>query len=102
QQLLWDALDKADLLVDVKRFPEGLSTEIGEKGINLSGGQKQRTLIARSFHSHASIYLWDDAISALDPMTEKKIINTLKTIDPDAILILATHRLSSLKDFDRI
>lgn len=102
QQLLWDALDKADLLVDVKRFPEGLSTEIGEKGINLSGGQKQRTLIARSFHSHANIYLWDDAISALDPMTEKKIINTLKTIDPDAILILATHRLSSLKDFDRI
>lgn len=99
---LWNALDKADLSVDVKRFPEGLSTQIGEKGMNLSGGQKQRTLIARSFHSEANIYLWDDSISALDPATEKKIIQTLRQIDPEAILVLATHRLSSLRDFDRI
>lgn len=99
---LWNALDKADLAVDVKRFPEGLSTQIGEKGMNLSGGQKQRTLIARSFHSESRVYLWDDSISALDPATEKRIIKTLRKLDPEAILVLATHRLSSLKDFDRI
>lgn len=99
---LWRALEKADLSVDVERFPEGLSTQIGEKGMNLSGGQKQRTLIARSFHSEARLYLWDDSISALDPVTEQKIITTLRSIDPEAILILATHRLSSLKNFDRI
>lgn len=99
---MWNSLEKADLAVDVKRFPEELTTSIGEKGVNLSGGQKQRTLIARSFHSQGSIYLWDDAISALDPATEKKIISTLRTLNSEAILILATHRLSSLKNFDRI
>lgn len=99
---LWDALEKADLAQDVTLFPEGLSTLVGEKGMNLSGGQKQRTLIARSFHSGARLYLWDDAISALDPATERKVIDALKRLDPGAMLLLATHRLSSLKNFDRI
>ncbi len=96
------ALEKADLTADLRTFPEGLQTLIGEKGINLSGGQKQRTLIARSFHSNARLFLWDDAISALDPNTERKVIKNLRQLDPGAILILATHRLSSLKHFDRI
>jgi ATP-binding cassette, subfamily B, multidrug efflux pump len=96
------ALEQADLWQDVCLLPEGLSTLIGEKGLNLSGGQKQRTLIARSFHSGARLYLWDDAISALDTVTEEKVISALRQLDPDAILILATHRLSSLKSFDRI
>jgi ATP-binding cassette subfamily B protein len=99
---LWEALERADLSQDVTLFPEGLSTLVGEKGMNLSGGQKQRTLIARSFHSGARLYLWDDAISALDPVTERRVISSLKRLDPEAILVLATHRLSSLKDFDRI
>jgi ATP-binding cassette subfamily B multidrug efflux pump len=99
---LWAALEKADLSQDVTLFPEGLKTLVGEKGMNLSGGQKQRTLIARSFHSGARLYLWDDAISALDPATENKVITALRKLDPGAILILATHRLSSLKNFDRI
>ncbi len=99
---LWAALEKADLSQDVTLFPEGLKTLVGEKGMNLSGGQKQRTLIARSFHSGARLYLWDDAISALDPATENKVISALRNLDPKAILILATHRLSSLKNFDRI
>ncbi len=96
------SLEKADLGSDVALFPDGLSTAIGEKGINLSGGQKQRTLISRSFHSEAKLFLWDDAISALDTKTEKKVIQNLRHLDPSAILILATHRLSSLKNFDRI
>lgn len=99
---LWAALEKADLSQDVTLFPEGLKTLVGEKGMNLSGGQKQRTLIARSFHSGARLYLWDDAISALDPATENKVISALRNLDPETILILATHRLSSLKNFDRI
>ncbi len=99
---LWAALEKADLATDVTLFPEGLKTAVGEKGLNLSGGQKQRTLIARSFHSGARVYLWDDAISALDPATERRVIEALKRLDPQAILVLATHRLSSLKNFDRI
>lgn len=99
---LQSALDAADLAQDVALFPEGLRTSIGEKGLNLSGGQKQRTLIARSFHSGASLYLWDDAISALDPQTERKVIQNLHRLSPQAILLLATHRLSALSEFDLI
>lgn len=99
---LHEALAAADMAADVELFPEGLSTSIGEKGLNLSGGQKSRTLIARSFHSGAQLFLWDDAISALDPLTERKIISNLKRLSPDSILILATHRLSALADFDEI
>lgn len=97
-----EALEAADLASDVRLFPEGLRTSIGEKGLNLSGGQKQRTLIARSFHSGANVFLWDDAISALDPNTERRVIGNLKRLSPSAILVLATHRLSALKEFDRI
>lgn len=99
---LYAALEAADMHTDVQLFPDGLSTSIGEKGLNLSGGQKQRTLIARSFHSGAQLYLWDDAISALDPATERKVIANLRRLNPEAILVLATHRLSSLAEFDQI
>jgi ATP-binding cassette subfamily B multidrug efflux pump len=99
---LFHALKEADLDADVELFPQGLKTLIGEKGMNLSGGQKQRTLIARSFHSQSRLFLWDDAISALDPQTEQKIIKNLRKLNQQAILVLATHRLSSLKEFDKI
>jgi ATP-binding cassette subfamily B protein len=99
---LMAALEAADLAQDVRLFPEGLRTTVGEKGLNLSGGQKQRTLIARSYHSGARLFLWDDAISALDPLTERRVIQNLTRLSPGSILVLATHRLSSLRDFHRI
>ncbi len=99
---LHDALTEADMASDVALFPEGLRTLVGEKGMNLSGGQKQRTLVARSFHSGARLYLWDDAISALDPATARRVMGNLRRLDPGAILVLATHRLSVLAEFDRV
>ena len=99
---LHEALEAADMTQDVALFPDGLKTSIGEKGLNLSGGQKQRTLIARSFHSGAQLFLWDDAISALDTKTERKVIENLKRLSPEAILVLTTHRLSALGAFDRV
>jgi ATP-binding cassette subfamily B protein len=96
------SLERADLSQDVAGFEQGLNTLIGEKGMNLSGGQKSRTLIARSFHAQAGLYLWDDSMSALDSVTERKILENLRQLHHDAILISATHRLSSLKYFDRI
>jgi ATP-binding cassette, subfamily B, multidrug efflux pump len=96
------SLSLADLKQDLEHFSHGIKTMIGEKGMNLSGGQKSRTLIARSFHAEAGIYLWDDSMSALDSATEKKILENLRALHHDAILISATHRLSSLKYFDRI
>lgn len=99
---LHEALEAADMAQDVALFPEGLRTSIGEKGLNLSGGQKQRTLIARSFHSGARLFLWDDAISALDTKTERKVIENLKRLSPESILVMSTHRLSALGAFDRV
>ena len=99
---VWEALDHACLLEDVQEMPEGLNTYLGEKGINLSGGQKQRIAIARSFYSRAEVYFWDDTISALDVKTEKHVIDSVFKINQKAILILATHRISALKNFDVI
>lgn len=95
-------IDSADLSLDLFLFKDGLSTMIGEKGINLSGGQKQRICIARSFYQGASLFLWDDTISALDQETEQKIINTIFRENPEAILVLCTHRLSTLTNFDKV
>ncbi|MBF0362003.1 MAG: ABC transporter ATP-binding protein [Oligoflexia bacterium] len=95
-------LELVNLNYDLKQFPEGLSTYVGEKGVTLSGGQKQRLAMARSFYSGAQIFLWDDTISALDLRTEKKIIEGIDSLNENSILILATHRLSSLVNFDRI
>jgi ATP-binding cassette subfamily B protein len=96
------AIEHACLTQDVGEMPEGINTFLGEKGINLSGGQKQRIAIARSFYSKAEIYFWDDSISALDVKTEKHVIDSIFKINQNSILVLATHRLSALRNFDKI
>ncbi|MBF0364750.1 MAG: ABC transporter ATP-binding protein [Oligoflexia bacterium] len=95
-------LEMVNLLEDLQQFPEGINTMVGEKGVTLSGGQKQRLAMARSFYAKSSLYLWDDAISALDLKTEQKVVSSIQKLNEDAILVLATHRLSALIDFDRI
>ncbi|MBT3983573.1 MAG: ABC transporter ATP-binding protein [Bacteriovoracaceae bacterium] len=96
------SLKDACLDTDLKQLPKGIETLIGEKGVNLSGGQRQRVSIARSFLSNASLYLWDDTISALDVETERKVVSNIFKLNPEAILVLATHRPSALMDFDNI
>jgi ATP-binding cassette subfamily B protein len=95
---LYLATQRSELDHDIKQWPEGLSTWIGEKGINLSGGQKQRTLMGRGFFHQSMLYIWDDAISGLDELTTQNIIESLK----DHTIIMATHRLSALKNFNKI
>ncbi len=58
--------------------------------------------VARSFYSQAQVYFWDDTISALDVITEKHVVGSVFEINKDSILIMATHRISALKNFDRI
>lgn len=82
---------------------DGLDTEIGERGVNLSGGQKQRVSIARATYHDCPIILMDDSLSALDVNTEQKLIESLlKGSWANKTRILATHRLSVLKEVDRI
>lgn len=99
---IYSTLAFADLTKDVASFTHGLDTLIGEKGINLSGGQKQRLNIARSLYFQPQLFLWDDCISALDYATEEKIIKNIFDLNPKAILILATQRIQSLKNFDQL
>ncbi len=92
----------AMLYDDVSEFPEGFDTMLGEKGINLSGGQKQRTCIARALCWNPSILVLDDALSAVDTATEASIFDGLLQKLPDTTIILISHRISTVRNCDRI
>lgn len=87
---------------DVDNFPKRFDTILGERGINLSGGQKQRTSIARAIAADPRIMILDDAFSAVDTYTEEEILKGLKQVMKDRTTILISHRISTLKNADRI
>lgn len=84
------------------RFADQYHTVIGEKGFGLSGGQKQRISIARAMLKNAPVLVLDDATSALDLETEKKIFDNIKAMSREKTLIISTHRVSAVKDMDEI
>lgn len=96
-------LELSQFHVSDEQLPEQLDTEIGERGVNLSGGQKQRVNLARADYYDCPIVLMDDSLSALDVNTEHHILHSLlKGRWADKTRLLATHRLSVLKEVDRI
>lgn len=99
---LEDAIHLSALDQDLKRMPEGIETMVGEKGIALSGGQKQRISIARSLIRNPDILILDDALSAVDAKTEKRIIDSIRTNRTDKTTIIVTHRLSAIQHADLI
>lgn len=92
----------ANLNDDIMDFPDGFETMLGEKGINLSGGQKQRTCIARALAWKPDILILDDALSAVDTSTEAGIFEALLEKLPNTTLLLISHRISTVKNCDRI
>ena len=92
----------AMLYDDVEDFPDGFQTMLGEKGINLSGGQKQRACIARAIAWKPRILVLDDALSAVDTDTEARLFDALLQKLPDTTIILISHRISTVKNCDRI
>ena len=81
---------------------DGYKTIIEEKGNSLSGGQKQRIAIARALLGNPSILILDEGTSALDYITEKKILENIKKMTNNTSIIFVTHRFQNLKDIDQI
>jgi len=92
----------ADLSDNVKDFPEGYNTLLGERGVTISGGQKQRTSIARALIKNASILILDDSVSAVDTKTEKVILDNLKSSRVGKTTILIAHRITTIEHMDKI
>ena len=92
----------AMLYDDVVEFPEGFDTMLGEKGINLSGGQKQRACIARALCWNPPALVLDDALSAVDTATEARIFDGLLEKLPGTTVVLISHRISTVRNCDRI
>ena len=95
-------VNSAALLDDIKEFPDGLETILGERGITLSGGQKQRVSIARGIISDPNILIFDDCLSAVDVETEEHILLELNKIMDNKTTIIVSHRVSSIKHADNI
>jgi len=87
---------------EIEEFPDAFETMLGEKGINLSGGQKQRACIARAIAWAPRILVLDDALSAVDTGTEARLFDALLNRLPDTTVILISHRISTVKNCDRI
>lgn len=86
----------------IKNLPKGFNTNLGERGVNLSGGQKQRISIARALIKTPAILILDDSLSAVDTITEGKILDNLKAIRNGKTAIIICHRISAAMDADEI
>jgi len=93
---------RAQLDGEVRRFPQGYDTLVGERGITLSGGQRQRACIARALLQDAPVALFDDCLSSVDTHTEEGILRSLRDHARGRTTILVSHRVSSVRDADLI
>lgn len=87
---------------NIKDFKQGLDTVLGERGVNLSGGQKQRISIARALIRKPKLLIFDDCLSAVDTETEEIILNNLKSTIQNNTTLIVSHRVSSIRNADRI
>lgn len=98
---VWKYLDLAGLKEDVLNFSDQLETQLGEWGINLSGGQKQRLTLARALAAEPKVLFLDDCLSAVDTITEERILKNLDRHLKDTTLVWVAHRKSTLKYCDK-
>jgi ATP-binding cassette subfamily B protein len=99
---LEEAAEISQIKKDIVDFPNGFETILGERGINISGGQKQRTAIARAVLRMPAILILDDSLSAVDTYTEEAILHQLRDVMKSRTSIIVSHRISTIKDADRI
>ena len=96
------AAEAASIAAEIEAFPEKYRTLVGERGITLSGGQKQRTAIARAILRNPRILILDDALASVDTQTEDRILNHLRNVMKGRTTIFISHRVSTVRNADRI
>ncbi len=96
------AAQQAQIAKAIESWPDGYNTHVGERGVRLSGGQRQRIGIARALYKRADILIFDEATSALDTGTEEAVMEALQTLRRDITIFIVAHRLTTLKNCDKI
>lgn len=96
------AIESAELSEFIARLPQGLETEVSERGISLSGGQKQRLMLARALAQNPSVLLLDDFTARVDTATEARILDNLKQNYPELTLLSVTQKIESIQEFDHV
>ena len=99
---LMEAIEKAQMKKFVDSLPNGLETQLGERGVKISGGQRQRIAIARALYYNPKVLILDEATSALDNETESAVIEAINALHGEKTLIIIAHRLSTIANCDRI
>lgn len=99
---LWESLKVAQLEEFVMGLPDGLDTEIGDRGVRLSGGQRQRIGIARALYNKPELLILDEATSALDNETEAAVMEAVENLHGHTTMIIIAHRLSTIEHCDKV
>jgi ATP-binding cassette subfamily C protein/ATP-binding cassette subfamily B multidrug efflux pump len=99
---VWDALEKVGLAEQIRRYPNGLDTQLGQGETNLSAGQKQLLALARVLVAKPKILILDEATANIDSGTEALIQKSLEVLRQDMTLVVIAHRLSTILDADQI
>jgi ATP-binding cassette, subfamily B, bacterial PglK len=97
-----EAVRLAQLQEFVDQLPDGLETTVGERGVRVSGGQRQRVAIARALYRRPSVLIFDEGTSALDNATEALLMDAIERLRGRHTIILVAHRLSTVRNCDRI
>lgn len=100
--LVWRALEIAQLADFVQALPEGLDTKVGERGTKISGGQRQRLGIARAMFTQPKLLVLDEATSSLDGQTEADISDAIQSLKGSVTVVMIAHRLSTVRNADHV
>jgi ATP-binding cassette, subfamily B, bacterial PglK len=102
RQQVKKAAKQAQITEMIEQWREGYQTFVGERGVRLSGGQRQRIGIARALYKKASVLIFDEATSALDNETEREVMEAIKNLGSEITVLIIAHRLTTLKDCDKV